>query len=67
MGQKGLPHLYFGKHFKLRGEKNNALLHFRTAIEGKPEKAIRGTARDQRTYIAQITKMNFRGRSPDPE
>jgi predicted Zn-dependent protease len=34
MGQKGLSHLYFGKYFKLRGEKNNALLHFRTAIDG---------------------------------
>jgi tetratricopeptide (TPR) repeat protein len=33
MGQKGLSHLYFGKHFKLRGEKNNALLHLRTAFE----------------------------------
>jgi predicted Zn-dependent protease len=32
-GQKGLSHFYFGKHFKLRGEKNNALLHFRTAME----------------------------------
>jgi predicted Zn-dependent protease len=42
MGQKGLSHLYFGKHFKLRGERNNALLHFRTAFEwlekGSPEK-----------------------------
>jgi len=33
MGQKGLSHFYFGKHFKLRGERNNALLHFRTAFE----------------------------------
>ena len=33
MGQKGLSHLYFGKYFKLRGEGNNALLHFRTAID----------------------------------
>ncbi len=33
MGQKGLSHLYFGKHFKLRGERNNALLHFRTAFD----------------------------------
>jgi len=42
MGQKGLSHFYFGKHFKLRGERNNALLHFRTAFEwlekGSPEK-----------------------------
>ncbi len=33
MGQKGLSHYYFGKHFKWRGDKNNALLHFRTALE----------------------------------
>jgi predicted Zn-dependent protease len=33
MGQKGLSHYYFGKHFKLRGDKNNALLHFRTSLE----------------------------------
>ena len=41
-GQKGLSHFYFGKHFKLRWEKNNALLHFRTAIDwlerGSPER-----------------------------
>jgi len=33
-GQKGLSHFYFGKHFKLKRERNNALLHFRTAIDG---------------------------------
>jgi predicted Zn-dependent protease len=33
MDQKGLSHLYFGKHFKLRGEKNNALLHLRKASD----------------------------------
>jgi len=42
MGQKGLSHYYFGRHFKLRGDKNNALLHFRTALEwlekGCPER-----------------------------
>jgi len=42
MGQKGLSHFYFGKHFKLKWEKNNALLHFRTAMEwlerGSPER-----------------------------
>ena len=32
-GQKGLSHFYFGKYFKLKGERNNALLHFRTAFE----------------------------------
>jgi len=41
MGQKGLSHLYFGKYFKLRGERNNALLHFRRAFDllerGSPE------------------------------
>jgi tetratricopeptide (TPR) repeat protein len=42
MGQKGLSHFYFGKHFKLRGERNNALLHFRAAFDwldrGNPER-----------------------------
>lgn len=42
MGQKGLSHFYFGKHFQLKWEKNSALLHFRTAMEwlerGSPER-----------------------------
>jgi predicted Zn-dependent protease len=42
IGERGLSHFYFGKHFKLRGEKNNALLHFKTALEwlerGSPER-----------------------------
>lgn len=41
-GQKGLSHFYFGKYFKLRWERNNALLHFRTAMDwlerGSPER-----------------------------
>jgi len=41
-GQKGLSHFYFGKHFKFKRERNNALLHFRTAIDwlerGSPER-----------------------------
>ncbi len=41
-GQKGLSHFCFGKYFKLRRERNNALLHFRTAIDllerGSPER-----------------------------
>jgi len=40
-GQKGLSHFYFGKHFKLKREKNNALLHFRTAMTGWKEEARR--------------------------
>ncbi len=44
MGQKGLSHFYFGKHFKARGERNNALLHFKTALEwleeGAPEREV---------------------------
>jgi predicted Zn-dependent protease len=32
-GRKGLSHFYFGKYFKLKGERNNALLHFRKAFE----------------------------------
>ncbi len=42
MGQKGLSHFYFGKYFKLKWESNNALLHFRTAMDwlerGSPER-----------------------------
>ncbi len=42
MGQKGISHFYFGKYFKLRGDRKNALLHFRTALEwlekGSPER-----------------------------
>ncbi len=33
MGQKGLSHFYYGKHFKLKGDRKNALLHFQTALE----------------------------------
>jgi len=42
MGQKGLSHFYFGKYFKLRGERSNALTHFRKATDllekGSPER-----------------------------
>ncbi len=42
MGQKGLSHFYYGKYFKLKRERNNALLHFRTAMDwlerGSPER-----------------------------
>jgi predicted Zn-dependent protease len=42
MGQRGRSHYYFGKYFKLRGERDNALLHFRKASEflevGSPER-----------------------------
>ncbi len=41
-GQKGLSHFYYGRYFKLKGERNNALLHFRTALDwlerGSPER-----------------------------
>jgi predicted Zn-dependent protease len=33
MGQKGLSHFYFGKYFKLRGERSNALTQFRKAAD----------------------------------
>jgi beta-barrel assembly-enhancing protease len=33
MGQKGQSHLSFGRHFKLKGEREKALLHFGTALE----------------------------------
>jgi predicted Zn-dependent protease len=42
MGQKGLSHFYFGRYFKLRGERSNALTHFRKAADllekGSPER-----------------------------
>jgi len=42
MNQKGLSHLYFGRYFKLKGETNNALLHYRTSLNwlerGSPER-----------------------------
>jgi hypothetical protein len=42
MGQKGLSHFYFGKNFKWRGDRKDALLHFGTALEsldvGSPER-----------------------------
>jgi len=42
MGQKGLSHFYFGKYFKLKGERSNALTHFRKAADlfekGSPER-----------------------------
>jgi predicted Zn-dependent protease len=42
IGQKGISHFYYGKHFKLKGERDNALLHFRTALKflekGSPER-----------------------------
>ena len=53
MGQKGLSHFSFGKYFELKGDKNNALLHYRTALEflerGSPERTeaqrmVRGLA-----------------------
>ena len=34
MGNKGQSHFYFGMYFKLRGDRNSALLHFRTSLEG---------------------------------
>lgn len=33
MGDKAKSHYYFGKYFKLRGDRNSALLHFRTSME----------------------------------
>ncbi|MDI7259024.1 MAG: M48 family metalloprotease [Thermodesulfobacteriota bacterium] len=42
MGQKGLSHICFGHYFKLRGDKKNAVLHFRTSLDwlerGSPER-----------------------------
>jgi predicted Zn-dependent protease len=42
MDQRGLSHLHFGKHFELKGDKESALRHFKTALEwldrGSPER-----------------------------
>jgi len=42
MGEKGLSHFCFGKYFKLKGERNNALTHFQKAADllerGSPER-----------------------------
>jgi predicted Zn-dependent protease len=42
MGQRGLSHYSFGRYFELKGDKNNALLHYRTALDflerGSPER-----------------------------
>ena len=42
MGEKGLSYFCFGKYFKLRGERSNALAHFQKAADllekGSPEK-----------------------------
>ncbi len=42
LGQKGLSHFSFAKYFELRGDKTNALLHYRTALDflerGAPER-----------------------------
>ncbi len=41
MGEKGKSHFYFGRYFKLKGERANAQLHFSTALQylekGSPE------------------------------
>jgi predicted Zn-dependent protease len=42
MGRKGLSHFYFAKHFQLKGDNRNALLHYRTSLDwlerGSPER-----------------------------
>jgi beta-barrel assembly-enhancing protease len=42
MGKKGVSHLCYGRHFKSRGDRENALLHFGTALKwlekGSPER-----------------------------
>ena len=42
IGQKGFSHFSFAKYFELKGDRKNALLHYRTALEwlerGTPER-----------------------------
>ncbi len=33
MGRQGLSHFFYGKYFDLKGDRNNALLHYRKALD----------------------------------
>jgi predicted Zn-dependent protease len=57
MGQKGLSHFHFAKHFKLKGDNRNALLHYRTSLDwlekGTPE---RGEAQKEIRELTEARK-----------
>jgi len=53
-GEKGLSHFYFGKHFKFRGDTKNALLHFRTALQGLDKGSLE--AAEAQREIKELTE-----------
>ena len=53
-GQKGFSHFFFGKYFELKGDRNNALLHYRTALEFlERESPERGEAQQKVRELTQ--------------
>ena len=53
-GQKGFSHFFFGKYFELKGDRNNALLHYRTALEFlERESPERGEAQQRVRELTQ--------------
>jgi beta-barrel assembly-enhancing protease len=54
MGRKGESHFFFGKYFLMKGDRNSALLHFRTALEtldgASPER------QESQKQIKELTK-----------
>lgn len=62
MGQKGLSHLYYGKHFKLKGDRKTALLHFRTALEWLEK----GSSEREETQ-REIRELERTGKSFNPK
>jgi len=54
MGQKGISHLYFGKQFNARGDRENALLHFSTALKWLDKESLERD--DAEREIREITK-----------
>ena len=59
-GEKGLSHFYFGKHFKFKGDRKDALLHFKTALQwldkGGPE------AMEAQREIKELAEPGSKGR-----
>lgn len=62
MGQKGLSHFYYGKHFKLKGDRKTALLHFRTALEWLEK----GSSEREETQ-REIRELERTGKSSNPQ
>jgi predicted Zn-dependent protease len=62
MGQTGRSHFYFGKHFKLIGDKRSALLHFRAADQGLEK----GSSEEEETRkeIKELTETKEEKQAP---